>query len=57
MWRVQVHAANGHDSRGAQPLLPARHRLRPAWTSRLRTVLTDSAYRGRFAQQVRALGW
>jgi len=42
-WRVQVHAASGHDSRGAQPLLLARHHLRPAWASRLRTVLTDRA--------------
>lgn len=57
IWRVVVHAANGHDSRSAQPLLPARHHLRPAWASRLRTVLTDSAYRGHFAQRVRALDW
>ena len=57
IWRVQVHAASGHDSRGAQPLLPARHHLCPAWASRLCTVLTDRAYQGRFAQQVRALGW
>ena len=54
IWRVQVHAASGHDSCGAQPLLPAPHRLRPAWASCLRT---DRAYRGRFVQQVRALGW
>jgi transposase len=30
IWQVVVHAANGHDSRGAQPLLPARNQLRPA---------------------------
>jgi hypothetical protein len=29
IWRVVVHAPNGHDSRGAQPLLPNRSRLRP----------------------------
>lgn len=52
-----MHAANGHDSRAAQPLLPRRDQLHPAWASRLRTVLTDSAYQGRFAQQVQALGW
>jgi transposase len=57
IWRVAVHAASGHDSRGAQPLLPARHHVSPAWASRLRTVLTDSAYQGRLAQQVCALGW
>jgi transposase len=57
IWQVVVHAANGHDSRGAQPLLPARTQLRPAWASRLRSVLTDKAYQGRFAQQVQALGW
>lgn len=57
IWRVVVHAANGHDSRGAQPLLPARQQLRPAWASRLRSVLPDKAYQGCFAQQVQALGW
>jgi transposase len=57
IWCVVVHAANGHDSRGAQPLLPARHQLRPAWASRLRSVVTDKAYQGRFARQVQALGW
>ena len=57
IWQVVVHAASGHDSRAAQPLLPQRDQLRPAWASRLRTVLTDSAYQGRFAQQVQALGW
>ncbi|RZL16068.1 MAG: IS5 family transposase [Hymenobacter sp.] len=56
IWQVVVHAANGHDSRGAQPLLPVRNQLRPAWASRLRSVLTDKAYQGRFAQQVQALG-
>ena len=30
IWQVVVHAADGHDSRGAQPLLPARNQLRPA---------------------------
>ncbi len=43
-WRVRVHAASGHDSRRAQPLLPVRHHLRLDWASRLRTVLTDRAY-------------
>jgi transposase len=57
IWRVVVHAANGHDSRGAQPLLPTHNQLHPAWASRLRSVLTDKAYQGRFAQQVQALGW
>ena len=57
IWRVAVHAASGHDSRHAHSLLPVRHHLRPAWASRLRTVLTDKAYVGRFAQQVHALGW
>jgi transposase len=56
-WRVVVHAATGHDSRGAQPLLPGRNQLRPAWASRLRSILTDKTYQGRFAQQVQALGW
>lgn len=49
-WRVVVHAANGHDSRWAQPLLPVRNQLRPAWASRLRSVLIDKAYQGRFAR-------
>lgn len=57
IWRVVVHAANGHDSRGAQPLLPDQRQLRPAWASRLRSVLTDKAYQGRFVRQVQALGW
>lgn len=57
IWQVVVHAASGHDSRAAQPLLPRGDQLRPAWASRLRTVLTDRAYQGRFAQQVQALGW
>ncbi len=57
IWRVVVHAANGHDSRGAQALLPTRRQLRPAWASRLRSVLTDRAYQGHFAQQVQALDW
>ena len=57
IWRVHVHAANGHDSRAAAPLLPTPTQLRPAWASRLRRVLTDKAYCGRFAQHVQALGW
>ena len=57
IWGVVVHAANGHDSRGAQPLLPTQGQLRPAWASRLRSVLTDKAYQGCFARQVQALGW
>jgi transposase len=57
IWRATVHAANGHDSRAAQPLLPARYTLCPAGTARLRTVLTDKGYRGRFERQVQALGW
>lgn len=56
-WRVVVHAANGPDRRAAQPLLPARQGLRPAWAARLRSVLTDKAYRGQFARQGQALGW
>lgn len=57
IWRVTVHAVNGHDSRAAQPWLAAPHTLRPAWAARLRTVMTDKAYQGRFARQVQALGW
>jgi transposase len=57
IWRVAVHATNGHDSRAAQPLLPPRQRLRPAWASRLRIILTHKVYRGRFTRQVQALGW
>jgi transposase len=57
IWRVDVHAANSHDSRAAQPLLPTCQALRPAWASRLRVVLTDIAYWGRFARQVLALCW
>ncbi|MGI4759317.1 MAG: transposase [Janthinobacterium lividum] len=57
IWPAAVHAANGHDSRAAHLLLPTRTALRPAWASRLRTVLTDKAYQGQFAQQVHALGW
>ncbi|OGX87951.1 IS5 family transposase [Hymenobacter coccineus] len=57
IWQAAVHAASRHDSRAAHVLLPPQTALRPAWASRLRTVLTDSAYQGRFAQQVQALGW
>lgn len=57
IWQVVVHAANGHDSRAAPALLPRVDQLRPAWASRLRTVLTDRAYRGQFARHVQALGW
>jgi len=57
IWRVVVHAANGHDSRGAHSLLPTRSQLRPAWASRLRSILTDKAYQEHVAQQVQALGW
>jgi transposase len=56
IWRVVVHAANGHDSRGAQPLLPNRSQLRPAWASRLRSVLTDKAYQGAFCAPSEGLG-
>lgn len=57
IWRVHVHAANGHDSRAAQPLLPRCDQPRPARANRLRIVPMDSACQGRFAQQVQALGW
>lgn len=57
VWRVAVHAASGQDSRGGYALLPQCQDLRPVWVSRLRTVLTDNAYRGRFARQVQALSW
>jgi hypothetical protein len=57
IWQAAVHAANGHDSRAAHILLPARTVLRPAWASRLRTILTDKAYQGQFAQQAHALGY
>ncbi|WP_262490646.1 transposase [Hymenobacter amundsenii] len=49
---AHVHAANTHDSRGALGLLPHR----PWWAARLQTVLTDAAYRGRFADHLRGLG-
>ncbi|MGY3086988.1 transposase [Hymenobacter sp. UYAg731] len=55
--QVIVHAASGPDSPAAHALLPRRDQFRPARASRLRMVLTDSAYRGRFAQQVQAVGW
>ncbi|AMJ67746.1 hypothetical protein AXW84_21725 [Hymenobacter sp. PAMC 26628] len=48
----RVHAANGHDGVEALRLLPAR----PAWGPRLRTIVTDKGYRGRFARHVLALG-
>lgn len=57
IWQVVVHAANDHDSRGACPLRPACDQFRPAWASRLRSILTDNAYKGRFARQVHVLGW
>ena len=52
IWCAHVHAANGHDSPAARALLPQR----PWWARRLRTVLTDQAYRGCFAQHLMSLG-
>lgn len=52
IWAAHVHAANGHDSRGALGLLPHR----PWWAARLLTVLTDAAYRGHFADHLPRLG-
>ncbi|MBC8084218.1 MAG: IS5 family transposase [Hymenobacter sp.] len=52
IWAAHVHAANGHDSCGVLGLLPHR----PGWAARLQTVLTDAAYRGRFADHLRGLG-
>ncbi|GAC1604694.1 MAG: hypothetical protein NVS3B25_33990 [Hymenobacter sp.] len=48
----RVHAANGHDGGEARHLLPRR----PVWGTRLRTVVTDKSYRGRFAQHLSRLG-
>jgi len=48
----RVHAANGHDGVEALALLPAR----PRWGQRLRTVVTDKGYRGRFARHLSRLG-
>ena len=48
----RVHAANGHDGRQACQLLPSR----PTWGERLRTVVTDKSYRGRFARHLMRLG-
>lgn len=57
IWRVQAHAANGCDSRAARSMPLLATQLRPAWASRLRRVLTDTAYCGRCAHHVHALGW
>ncbi|OON70354.1 IS5 family transposase [Hymenobacter sp. CRA2] len=51
IWAAHVHAANGHDS-AAVALLPHR----PWWGWRLRAVLTDNGYRGRFAQHLAGFG-
>jgi len=45
LWAAHVHAAHRHDSTGALALRPPR----PWWARRLQLVLTDAAYRGRFA--------
>ncbi|RSK23802.1 IS5 family transposase [Hymenobacter metallilatus] len=52
IWAAHVHAAHRHDSTGALALLPQR----PWWARRLQLVLTDAAYRGRFAQHLLGLG-
>lgn len=52
IWAAHVHAAHGHDSRGALGLLPHR----PWWARRLQTVCPDAAYRGRFAHHLHKLG-
>ncbi|WP_394331660.1 transposase [Hymenobacter psychrophilus] len=48
-WSAHVHAAHQHDSRGAVGL------HRPWWAARLRTILTDAAYRALFADHLRPL--
>lgn len=52
IWAAHVHATNGHGSRGALGLLPHR----PWWAARVQLVLTDAAYRGRFADHLREPG-
>ncbi|MBC6609953.1 transposase [Hymenobacter sp. BT507] len=52
IWAAHVHAAHQHDSGCGPALLPHRS----WWMARLTTVLTDQAYRGRFAQHVAGLG-
>lgn len=49
----RVHAANGHDGSQARQLLPHRPR---GWGTRLRTVVTDKGYRGRFTRHLARLG-
>lgn len=49
----RVHAANGHDGGEAQLLLPHRP---PGWGARLRTVVTDKGYQGRFRRHLARLG-
>ena len=52
IWVAHVHAAHQHDSGCGPALLPQRS----WWMARLLTVLTDQAYRGRFAQHLAGLG-
>ena len=52
IWAAHVHAAHQHDSGCGPALLPQRS----WWMMRLATVLTDQAYRDRFAQHLAGLG-
>jgi transposase len=52
LWAVHVHAANDHDSRAGCHLLWHLKQVR----ARLKVVLTDSGYRGRFADWVTKMG-
>ncbi|OON71163.1 hypothetical protein B0919_01540 [Hymenobacter sp. CRA2] len=52
VWAGRSRAANQHDSRGAAPLLLERRH----WGPRLTPMVTDSAYRGHFAEGLRARG-
>lgn len=52
IWAVYVHAANEHDSRAACHLLW----YLKTFDQRLEKVLTDRAYRGRFAEHVARMG-
>ncbi len=52
IWAAHVHAANQHDGTAGVALLPHR----PWWAWRLQSVLTDTGYRGRFADHLATPG-
>ena len=52
LWRVVVHAANGHDGPGGSPLLEDLE----AFDMRLEKILGDGAYVGVFAKKATKLG-